>query len=360
VVPIRAILSWASAAPCGAPNTPPVWGNHDDTHILLPPGLPVEAGDYRPLLENISTIDVCDIDQSTGLAGSDLQPFGAAIYIIGQIPGALTLGSPDMLKYRITYQQYDLVNNVVTGTPQTLTNDFPVTVESEVGPGIYTQTPLTQSVDSDGYYTYRDYGFASGNLRHIVAPYPDLLGVWYTGAPLSGAWRISIEAYDPGTGITYSAATNACADGTTRQSVVVTLDELAPAVDLEITEYSTDGGVTFQPAMNCADLTAGVIIKGTYSVSDAHFGSLSIAVEPPGPANGALVSIDGGVPGAGIAFPAVPTTGQTGTWTLDTSGMEPCGYVVQLVADDRTIVSANGPWQSIITRGFCLKAPAAN
>src|SRR5215470_6833165 len=70
VIPIRAILSWNSIAPCPFPNKAPVWGNHEDTMILLPPGQPVQPGDYKPTLFNISTIAVCDINQTTGLTVS--------------------------------------------------------------------------------------------------------------------------------------------------------------------------------------------------------------------------------------------------------------------------------------------------
>ena len=52
-----------SAAPCAFPNKAPVWGNREDTLILLPPGKPTEPGDFRPVLYNISTIAVCDINQ---------------------------------------------------------------------------------------------------------------------------------------------------------------------------------------------------------------------------------------------------------------------------------------------------------
>jgi hypothetical protein len=93
-------------------------------------------------------------------------------------------------------------------------------------------------------------------------------------------------------------------------------------------------------------------VRGTYSVSDEHFGGLSMAVEPTGPANGAAV-----VPSS-RSYPVVPTVGEAGTWTLDTSPMLPCGYVIHLSVGDRTIVSAGGGWHASATVGFCLRKPS--
>ena len=36
----------------------------------------------------------------------------------------------------------------------------------------------------------------------------------------------------------------------------------------------------------------------------------------------------------------VPTTGEAGNWTLNTAGMQKCGYVIFLRASDRTIVNS--------------------
>jgi hypothetical protein len=87
-----------------------------------------------------------------------------------------------------------------------------------------------------------------------------------------------------------------------------------------------------------------------YSVSDEHFGTLALDVEPAGPAHGAAVNPPS------RSYPIVPTLGENGDWTLDTTGMDPCGYVVRLRTWDRTIVSSNGGWYCEDFVGFCLKA----
>ena len=57
--------------------------------------------------------------------------------------------------------------------------------------------------------------------------------------------------------------------------------------------------------------------------------------------------------------PGASTLGDTGTWTLDTTGLPPCGYVVVLNAWDRTIVNSGfiGNYNDAPV-GFCLKVKA--
>jgi hypothetical protein len=348
LIPIRAILSWASVPPCAFPNQPPVWGNHEDTLILLPPGNPTQPGDFRPVIFNVSTIAVCDIDQATGYAPGD-RPFGGAVYIVGDIPGADSIATPDRFKYRLFVRE-------VGGGWQPVANPFGVWVDQQSGPGTLAQVPLLQQVDSvgpyTGYYTYREFGVGTGTWRRIAAPFAGLLGVWSTGLPMAGRWEIRVEAVDTNTGTTYLADTTHCPDGSTRTNVIVRLDEERPVPAITITQISTDGGVTWQPAMACGEFVPGVRIRGTYGVTDQHFGSLTMTIEPAGPAMGAAVSP------SSRSYPVVPTGGESATWTLDTTGMQPCGYVIRLDAYDRTIVSAGGGWHDFATVGFCLKHPA--
>jgi hypothetical protein len=349
LIPIRAILSWASVAPCSSPDTPPVWGNHEDTLILLPPGTPTVPGEYKPVLFNVSTVAVCDIDQATGFAPGD-RPFGGALYIVGDIPGADSITTPDRFKYRIWCREETSL------TWQPLVNPFGVMVDQQSGPGTLVQVPLSQQVDPAGpyagYYTYREYGVGTSTWRRIASPYAGLLGVWGTGQPMTGRWVIRIEALDTTGPTTYTADTTHCTDGSTRVDVVVCLDEIAPTAAITITDFSTDGGLTWTPAAACGEFAPGVRIRGTYSVADEHFGSLSITIEPAGPAGGAAVSP------SSRSYPIVPTAGETGTWTLDTTPMAPCGYVLRLDTSDRTIVSAGGGWSNFAAVGFCLRRPS--
>ncbi len=50
------------------------------------------------------------------------------------------------------------------------------------------------------------------------------------------------------------------------------------------------------------------------------------------------------------------TTGTSGEWTLDTTGMDACGYVVLLEVWDRTIASCDADgWYNRDSVGFCLE-----
>ena len=354
LIRIRAIMSWNSVPPCPFPNKAPVWGNHEDTLILLPPGKPTEPGDFKPVLFNISTIAVCDIDQASGLTQGGEQPFGGAVYIVGDIPGADSLPGPDRLKYKLS------VRELPAGGWQPLANDFHVTLDQFSG--VLTQFPFTQSVDGAGYYTYRDFGIGTGSWRRLVAPFTGLLGQWNTGKPMTGKWEIRIEALDTLTNTTYTADTTLCPDATTRANVIVALDEDVPEPAISIKEVSTDGGLNWVAAADCGNFAPGVWLRGEYSVTDAHFNSLTLFVEPPGPANGAK-PLHGSPPGPTSTFPRsypgdVPSTnGESSTWSLNTAGMDPCGYVIRMEVSDRTIVSANGGWGNAASVGFCLLKP---
>ncbi len=72
---------------------------------------------------------------------------------------------------------------------------------------------------------------------------------------------------------------------------------------------------------------------------------------PSGPAHGATVNP------ASRSYPTVPTTGESGNWSLDTAGMDPCGCTIQLQSNDRTWVDCVNPWRNDSAFvGFCLVA----
>ena len=65
LVPIRAILSWQVPAPCNNPNFVPVWGNREETLILITPGDRTEG--TVPFLSAVGNIPEAQIDNN-GLA----------------------------------------------------------------------------------------------------------------------------------------------------------------------------------------------------------------------------------------------------------------------------------------------------
>jgi len=131
---------------------------------------------------------------------------------------------------------------------------------------------------------------------------------------------------------------------------------LAPVTDLEITGYQAGGVGPVLTAVNCQTFTVGDILHGTYSVSDDHLGSFSLSEEPY--PNSAAFTIDG-APGFGLSYPdpALPLSGtKSGVWTFNTKGLPACGYTIQILSGDRTIVNCDTNWENNnLFRGFCLK-----
>lgn len=340
---IRAILAWEEIPPAGNPDFVPTWGNREETRVFIKPGPQILPGETKPYLETVGGVPVCHIDQSTGFAPGE-RPFGGVVNITGFI-----IGAPDLsaipLKYKLSVRQ------LPGGLWVPLNNSFDITVLEQIGGGIPTSYGITQAVDSDGFYTFREDMNATGLGWRLVTG--RLLGQWITAAPMTGLWEIKVEAKDF-LGTIYTAGTILCsADGTTRQNVKIFLDEIAPKADVTITGFSRGGGPV-QPAIDCATLQKGDIIHGQYTAldPDGHFGSLSLTVQPSGPAHGATVNP------SSRSYPVVSTNGEVGNWTLDTSAMDPCGYVVRLNVADRTIVHSNAAisWTDEDFVGFCLAA----
>ncbi|WP_407058908.1 hypothetical protein ACKZDW_23755 [Ralstonia syzygii subsp. celebesensis] len=60
-------------------------------------------------------------------------------------------------------------------------------------------------------------------------------------------------------------------------------------------------------------------------------------------------------PSSGVVNTA-PAPGDS--WTLDTSGMEACGYIIEVTAHDRAIVNSQAVGHYVSqSAGFCLVAP---
>jgi hypothetical protein len=350
VVHIRAMLSWNVPHPCGSPNKSPVWGNAEDTWILIPPGITSEPGKFDGYLYTVCGVNICAIDPATGLTTPGDQPFGSTLNITGEIPGAPSVVAPDRFKYKVWYRPLD----PAAGGWQSLANDFWIWVTEGSG-GIPTTSLLLQQVDAGGWYTYREYGSpVTGSWRRVTGP-DRLLGQWGTVKTQTGRWEIGIEFQDTVTSAAYWASWQKCPDASWRRNAVVYLDQVPPSPSLSSSlQVSTDGGLTWTDAKECDTLVKGVLLRGTYTVSDEHFRYLHLYVEPWGAAHSTAVSPATRYYGSPDF---VPTTGETGTWTLDTKNMDPCGYVIRLDVWDRTIVSCDSHgWSNAASIGFCLKA----
>lgn len=373
IVRLRAILSWETPPPPGNPNYVPVWGNREECRVQLHPGKLVG---HIPLIETVGDIGVDDINQVTGLATGNGQigafsvldsPFGGTVTLTGRIgdPPNSFGGGALPFKYRVE----------VFGPPpfnswQPLTNPVSVKISEwfagipvQCAPGEYVcDVTLNPTDDGDGlgpgWYEYLE-DIKGFDQRFLVV---DKLASWHTNAAMEGLWQIRITAKDP--------SFNPPHVFSGIQTVRVQIDNTRPSgpagpgatqaqieanPPLKITSATLNGNPV--PALACGKFPVGTIIKGTYEVHDPgitspaqHFNRLSLSVIPAGPANGVTPNP------TTRAYPVVSTNGELGTWTLDTHGMDPCGYVIRLYAIDRTNFNSRGYNLDMhYDVGFCLE-----
>jgi hypothetical protein len=372
IVRLRGILSWAAAPPPGNPDYVPVWGNRQECRIQLHPG---KLEGHIPLIETVGDILVSDINPANGLATGDGQigafsvldsPFGGEVRITGRIgnPPNSFGGGAVPFKYRIDVfgpPPFDawtpLTNPIVVGVSEWF-NGIPVMC----APGDFVcNVTLTPTDDGDGFgpgwYTYLE-DLQGPNQRFLVV---DKLASWHTNVAMEGTWQIRMTAKDPSVPVLLPGF----------QIVRVRVDNTRPSgpagpgatqAQIEANPPLTITGATLNgnplPAVACGKFPVGAIITGTYEVHDPgltspsqHFNALSLHVIPAGPANGVSPSP------SSRSYPIpVPTTGEAGIWTLDTHGMDPCGYVVRLYATDRTNVNSTGvAFDMAYDVGFCLE-----
>jgi hypothetical protein len=333
---LRGILSWATPPTPGMPDEIPHWGDREDCTVEIKP-LPegIVPGTLAPFVEAIGSMPVNRIDPVTGLAtganifstfSASLSPFGGVTTIAGLVASAG--GTP--LEYRV------MVRAPGMASAQPLTSAFDLTVTTVSG-GSTTTAQVHRVPDAQGWVGYLQSAtsFVAGNL---YAPY--VPGV-------NGMHEVHVEIRH--------ALSHVPLGATAPRRFFADIG--APDVAISITS-----GLG-----NCGKFGVGEVIAGTYSMSDAHAGVLTLGVAPGGPAHGATPVILTAAPAAAGFFPPVagslsfaaltlPNGGTAGTWELDTGGMDPCGYVVTIHGIDRTVVNSGGiGWHGITSQGFCLE-----
>jgi hypothetical protein len=350
---VRAILSWQTIPPALDPDFVPPWGNREETLVLIQPGPAVESDDNKMYVDTVGNMAVCDIDQDSGLAtgpgqlaafNTSQSPFGGTIRITGFIinpPNAMA-NPAQVLKYRVSVRRLTDAGVPVT-TWQPLTNDFDVVVTQQNGLGLPTQYHYNQQIDNDGFYTYMEQVYPN-QWREVAM---NKIASWETRGLTVGLWEIQVEVKLPD-GTILPPGTIACSDGTTRSMIKVRLDEERPSAEISITGSTDKDGNDWLPALSCGNVVRGRTLHGNYRTLDpeAHWWQLTIHVEPTGPAHSTPV----------VMTPTVSdSTGESGTWSLDTTNMNPCGYIVYLRTWDHTIVDSGYiGWENGASVGFCV------
>lgn len=338
---VRAVMSWETLPDPNQPNQIPFWGNRKDTNVVIPPGQIVPPDTHLPFIETVGGMAVSDIDASGYASGAAVtagftandSPFAGEVVIAGHLayPTDISSGAAP-LEYRV------LTSNDGGATWQTVANSF-LLHRTQLLNGIWTTLPVINQAAPGGWYEYReDLSAGPSNAQIFVSG--NILARWQTSAPMDGPWLVKIESRVKGTvGPVWTSA-----------SVAAMLDNVAPNVSIGIT---TGGGA-------CADFNSGTVISGPYSALDDHFSSYSLQIVPAGggtftvnPSGGGSFSSPSPL---SRAYPAVPDTGETGTWELDTTGIPQCGYVIYLHAWDRSIVNSGyvGLHNSAVV-GLCIR-----
>ena len=135
------------------------------------------------------------------------------------------------------------------------------------------------------------------------------------------------------------------------------LPDVQSSVVTVVVNNAAPGAVLTPSFGECGDVAPGDTISGTFSATATDFGSFSFSILPPGPAMGVLPVPPSGSSnelGGAIADPGV--SGEA--FTIDTTGMEVCGYSLTLNVWDRTNVnSGQGSNYNNASIGFCLQFP---
>jgi len=368
-IPLRAILSW-QVEPTG-PNFIPTWGNVLNTHIQ-PQILIGDPGLEQMRLMRIGRVSIIGINNVTGLANptgvagdcsGDDSPFGGSptvtgdfiprIDVFNHINGSLLPGARPII-----YQAWIIPS---VGSPFQLTDDFGIQLYPPLGPvgGVFHNqqatpalAPVIGGAPGDVYYTYME--------SDLQAVEPRTVAVFNADGLPEGNYTIEIRGFKFFAGNYVAIAP---------QSKMIHVYNGYPHSELTV------GGTLISvqrpqvaisllpPATDCGDIVVGDTINGQYSVTDLFFGSVSIRMLPitvggiPQPINPVVLS-NATIPGGNsVIYDGTNTNGTSGTFTLSTAGLTPCGYTILLQAWDRALVSdsCSGHYNELGV-GFCLRA----
>jgi len=316
VVRIRAILSWNSAVPCSNPNKVPTWGNREETLINIAPVAGAPAGKIAIL----GGIPVSFINNVTGLTTPD------AVFATNNLPPdnpdgdlATADGRPCPFAGRVTVQ----------GAP-VLGHSYKVEVTPAGGGApttVVTKLKLTRQ-DGSTYDHFANPATLRFNYVDFTQNINSVLAQWDSTG--DDKWEVKLSTFDSGGTFV----------GQDRH--LIQLDNTGPEASIEITTGTGD----------CGKFTIGAQLSGSFVARDEYLSHYSLGVEPAVNPSGVGVPS----PSSGIVNTAIAPGD---AWTLDTTGMRSCGYVIRVVASDRAIVNSQSVGHHAgDSSGFCLEAPS--
>lgn len=316
VVRIRAILSWNSAVPCSNPNKVPTWGNREETLINIAPASGAPAGKIAIL----GGIPVSFINNTTGLTTPD------AVFATNNLPPdnpdgdlATADGRPCPFAGRVTVQGAPLLGHSYKVEVTPAGGGAPTAVVTEL---VLTRQDGTTFVHTANPATLRfNYVDFTQNINSDLAQWAS------TGDDL---WEVKLSTFD------------SSGSFVGQDTHLIQLDNTDPEASIEITIGAGD----------CGKFTIGTQLSGTFVARDDYLSHYSLGIEPA--VNPPGVGVPN--PNSGLVNTAIAPGD---TWTLDTTGMRSCGYVIRVVASDRAIVDSQSVGHHAgDSSGFCLEAPS--
>jgi hypothetical protein len=312
---VHAVLSWATPPSTTNPNALNYWGNFITTHVQIQPGtVPNPLYPTISILGGIPTGSIASDGYTVTnarFAGNNLLadslgrrcPFGGVVEIQGpEFPGY-------WYKIQVRPQSGGAWQDVIA--PLLLTRWDGTTYLSSPDP-------------TSHFFPYQQY---ANNIEN-------LLGDWETVGLTDVVWEVKLQIASDHTGTPVSGAVPDVHN--------LQLDNTAPYGNIQI----SSGG-------DCGQFDVGAVLNGTFVATDANFGSFSLYTLPYPSAI---------TPSGGYS----PTPASGSAWSLNTAGLVPCGYVIQLEVADLSIV--NSAWgshnwavspPSVLSQGFCLLEPGS-
>jgi hypothetical protein len=305
---VRAVLSWATPPSTTDPYALTYWGNLLDAHVQIQPG--TQPNYLTPTISILGGIPTSMIDSISG------QTTSSAVFALTNTP-ADNLGRPCPFGGRVSVQGELFPGYKYKLTVQDTSGGLPIDLITPLTLTRWDGTTYVNAPDAQHYYTYQD---PTQNID-------SLLGEWDTSG--DDLWQITLQIADMADNPIF---------GSLPDTHLIQLDNTAPQAVVHLDNN-----------LDCSRFSVGALLQGHFVAWDLNFGSFSMGSEPfAGPVS----------PSSGTApTAALPSSGTS--WSLNTTGMTPCGYVVQLDVWDRSIVNSSpgnhNPASSSV--GFCLLAP---
>jgi hypothetical protein len=311
---VRAVLSWNTAPSTTDPDAVPHWGNRLDAHVHVQPGRPYDGVARLTIVGGVPT---AAINPATGVTtpvahmhdGRPLDPRGCPFAGTVRVQGPADPALSGVL-YRL------VVRNVTAGGTDSPVMDPFYVVDDTPGGGVGSWiTP-----GAGGWTPWRSYHQnTEGVLGHIRVSGDDL---WETSLEVSGSGVADTQRFQ--------------------------LDNTLNAASVDPANAAHLAFDAAQIAQqNCGKFTQGMTIHGTYDARDTWFGSWGFSLLPfPLPSTALTTSV--------LASTSEAPVGST--WSLNTSALGPCGYVLRLSVADRAIVDSYWLGHSTtVDIGFCIE-----